>query len=127
MAPRLPIRALLLFEALTFIAASLVHFGVLVHGYEHEGARIPEGIIAIVLLAGLTATFIRSARTTEAAIAAQGFALLGTLVGAFTVITGAGPQTLPDILYHAGILAVLAWGLFFAVNARKMAASPVRL
>ncbi|MFN2556638.1 MAG: hypothetical protein ABR592_07155 [Nitriliruptorales bacterium] len=43
-------------------------------------------------------------------IAAQGFALLGTLVGVFTIVVGVGPRTAPDIVYHFVILAVLMWG-----------------
>jgi len=46
-----PIRCCLLFEAATFVVASLIHSGVLIAGYEHQKARIAEGVIAIVLLA----------------------------------------------------------------------------
>jgi protein-S-isoprenylcysteine O-methyltransferase Ste14 len=47
----------------------------------------------------------------RAAIAAQAFALLGVLVGLFTIAIGVGPRTAPDLAYHAGILVVLAVGL----------------
>src|SRR5919198_626830 len=39
-----PIRLFLLFEAATFIVASLVHAGFLISGYEHARARIAEGV-----------------------------------------------------------------------------------
>jgi len=110
------VRISLLFEALTFIGASLVHFGVLVHGYEHDKARIAEGVIAAVLLAGLIVSLVRSDWTAEAGVAAQGFALLGTLVGLFTIIVGVGPRTVPDLVYHGAIIAVLGWGLKIAVE-----------
>lgn len=42
---------------------------------------------------------------------AQIFALLGTMVGVFTMIAGVGPQTAPDAAFHIGVLAFLAWGL----------------
>lgn len=46
------IRAFLLFDAAAFVAAVLVHSGVLTQGYEHIQARTAESVIAIVLLAG---------------------------------------------------------------------------
>jgi len=110
------IRAFLLVEAVAFAAAALVHSGVLVDGYEHREARVAESVIALVLLAGLVVTWIRPAWTREAGIAAQGFALLGTLVGVFTIVVGVGPRTAPDIVYHVGIVAVLVWGLVVAVR-----------
>jgi hypothetical protein len=124
-------RIFLLFEALTFIAASLVHFGILVHGYEHDKARVAEGVIAAVLLAGLIVSLVRSAWTAEAGVAAQGYALLGTLVGVFTIIVGVGPRTVPDLVYHGAIIAVLGWGLSEAMKAssgesREFAPGPGR-
>jgi len=91
--------------------------GVLVDGYEHRESRVAESVIALVLLAGLALSLIRPAWTREAGLAAQGFALLGTLVGVFTIIVGVGPRTAPDIVYHLGIVAVLVWGLVVAARA----------
>jgi hypothetical protein len=110
------IRAFLLLEAAAFVAAALAHSGVLVDGYEHREARVAESVIALVLLGGLMLTWIRPAWTREAGLAAQGFALLGTLVGVFTIVVGVGPRTAPDIVYHLGIVAVLIWGLVVAVR-----------
>jgi hypothetical protein len=107
------IRILMLFEAATFVAASLIHSGVMVAGYEHQQARIAEGVIAIVLLVGAALSWIRPAWMRQAGLAAQGFALLGTLVGIFTIIVGVGPRTVPDIAYHVAIVVVLIWGLIF--------------
>jgi len=90
---------------------------VLVHGYEHLQARVAEGVIAVVLLAGSVASWIRPVWTRAAGIAAQGFALLGTLVGLFTIAVGVGPRTAPDVVYHLGIVAVLVWGLVTAARA----------
>jgi hypothetical protein len=75
-------------------------------------------VIAIVLLAGTAWSWIRPAHTRRAGLAAQGFALLGTLVGLFTIAVGVGPRTAPDVAYHLAIVAVLAWGLAVAVRAR---------
>ena len=111
------IRTLLLVEAVSFVAASLVHAGVVIDGYEHREARTAEGIIAIVLIAGLVLTWIRPAWTRAAALAAQGFALFWTLVGVFVIIIGVGPRTVPDVVYHVAIVGVLIYGLVVAGSA----------
>lgn len=105
------IRALLLVEAVAFALAAMVHFGVLIHGYEHDKARIAESIIALALLAGLTVSLLRPALTRDAALVAQAFALLGTFVGLFTIMVGVGPRTVPDVIFHIAIVLVLAGGL----------------
>jgi hypothetical protein len=60
-------------------------------------------------------------RELSRSLAAQGFALLGTLVGAFTIAIGVGPRTVPDIVYHVVLLIVLGWGLTVTVRAREEA------
>ena len=111
------IRFFLLIEAASFIAASLVHSGVLITGYEHQKARIAESVLAVVLLSAAVLTWVRPTWTRKAGLAAQGFALLGTLVGIFTIIVGVGPRTVPDVVYHITIVAVLVWGLVIAKQA----------
>jgi hypothetical protein len=110
------VRRFLALEATAFLAAALVHGGVLVGGFEHRQAHTAESVIAAVLLAGLACSWLRSAWTRRAGLVVQGFALLGTLVGAFTIAIGIGPKTVLDIVYHVGLLVVLCWGL--AVTAR---------
>jgi hypothetical protein len=111
------IRTLLFLESAAFAAAALVHSGVLIDGYEHDDARIAESVIAVVLLAGLAWSWVRPAQTREAGIAAQGFALLGTFVGLFTIAIGVGPRTALDVVYHVAIVLVLIWGLRLAMRA----------
>ncbi|HBY95831.1 MAG: hypothetical protein M5U01_16830 [Ardenticatenaceae bacterium] len=111
------IRLFMLFEGASFVAASLIHSGVFIAGYEHSQARVAEGVIAAVLIAGLVLSFVRRAWTRWVGLAAQGFALLGTLVGLFTIAIGIGPRTAPDLVYHATILAVLVWGLIVTARA----------
>src|SRR5438105_15124038 len=77
-------------------------------------------VIGAVLLIALALTWALPAWTRRVGIVAQAFALLGTLVGAFTIAIGVGPRTVPDVVYHAAILLALAWGL--AVAARGPAA-----
>ena len=56
MSARQAIRAFLVVEAASFAAASGVHHGLFVSGYQHEQAGIAEGLIAVVLVAGLILT-----------------------------------------------------------------------
>ena len=106
------------FEGAPFIAAALTHFGVIAHGYEHQKAGIAETVIGIVLLIGLVLTCLRPQSTRGIGLAAQGFALLGTLVGLFTIAIGVGPRTVPDLTYHVIIVTVLVTGLVVAMRGR---------
>ena len=111
------IRLFMLVEAASFTAASLVHSGVWITSYEHAQASLAEGVIAAVLFAGLGFSLVRQDWTRPVGLAAQGFALLGTLVGLFTIAIGVGPRTVPDLAYHALIVVVLVWGLIVAARA----------
>jgi hypothetical protein len=112
------IRLFVFIEGAAFIAAALTHFGLLMDGYEHEKAGTAESVIGIVLLVGLALTWIRPGATRAVGLAVQAFALLGTLVGIFTIAIGVGPRTVPDITFHIGIVLVLAWGLIITARAR---------
>lgn len=113
------IQRFLIVEAASFILAALIHWGVIATGYEYGGAAIPEGVIGLVLLGGFVLSLIASARTRVIGLAAQGFALAGTLIGVFVTIIGVGPNTLPDVLFHIGILAVLLSGIVVTVRSGR--------
>jgi hypothetical protein len=68
-------------EAAVFIAAALIHFGVVMDGYNDQEAGTAESVLAIVLLAGLLTSLLRPDWTRRAGILVQGFALVGTFVG----------------------------------------------
>jgi hypothetical protein len=120
---RTTIRLFLLIEGASFLAAGLIHRGLFITGYAHEQASIAETSIAVVLLVGFGLTWLWPAQTRLIGLVAQTFALLGTLVGVFTIAIGVGPRTAPDIVYHLAILAVLTWGL--VVAARSPAETPL--
>ncbi len=110
------IRRFLIVEALAFFIAALIHGGHLVPGYAHRAARIAETVLALALVTGLAVSLLRPARTRGAGLAAQGFALLGTLVGILTIVVGVGPQSTPDLIYHLGMVGLLGWGLATAAR-----------
>ncbi len=105
-------------EVSTFGLAALVHAGVLMHGLEHSHARTAETVIAAVLLAGLAGTVVARASSRAIGLVVQGFALLGTMVGLFTIAIGIGPRTAFDLALHAGMVALLVAGLIVTARSR---------
>ena len=108
------LRIVLLVETLSFVLASLIHSGLIVPGYQHPQARTAEGIIAAVLLLGLVWGGLRPASLRKAALTVQWFALLGTVIGIFTIAVGVGPRTAPDLGYHITMVVALIGGLQLA-------------
>lgn len=97
-------------EAVSFLLAAAVHSGGLVRGYEHQEAMIAEGVIGAVLVVGLAMTRVRPRSLFSIAAGVQAFALLGTLVGVWTMVVGVGPRTAPDVAYHAAVVVALVAG-----------------
>ena len=116
-------RLFLLVEAATFVAAAAIHAGLLVEGHRHREAAIAETVIAVILVAALTLGWMPRPWPVRLAVAAQAFALVGTLVGLFTIAVGVGPQTIPDVAYHLAILVVITAGLGAVSPARASARS----
>ncbi|WID96257.1 hypothetical protein QO058_26605 [Bosea vestrisii] len=106
-------------EILLFAGASLIHAGIPIAGSEHVQAMTAEGVIAAVLTLGLAIGGLRPAAARTTALAVQGFALLGTLVGVFTIAVGVGPQTPADKAFHGVLLVLLVAGLVAAWRARR--------
>jgi hypothetical protein len=105
------IRGFLAVESGAFYAAALLHSGWLVPAHAHAKAATAETVIGTVLLAGLLTSRLSPSATRTAGLLAQGFALLGTCVGIFTIAIGIGPRTPLDFVLHAGFIAVLVTGL----------------
>lgn len=111
------IRLFLLVESTTFFLAALIHMGFIIRGFEHHNASVAESVIAAVLFGGLLLTLFIREWARNVGMVVQAFALLGTLVGILTIIVGVGPRTVPDVLYHIAIMAVLALGIKIARSA----------
>jgi hypothetical protein len=105
------IRIFLIVQIALFVLAALIHSGILVTGHRHHQARIAESVIAVVLGAGLLSTAANSASMKVIPIAAQAFALLGTVVGISTIIIGIGPRSMLDAALHICMTALLIVGL----------------
>lgn len=100
-------------ETILFLSAATAHFTILSSGNPDTAAGTAETVIGLVLLAGLITTIVREPLTRNAGLVAQLFALLGTLVGVFTIIVGVGPRTVIDVIIHTVMLALLGSGLVF--------------
>jgi len=112
------IRTFLLVESATFLSAAAFHFGVFLPEFAHGAAAAAESVIASVLLGGLLATWILPRAVRGIGLTVQGFALIGTFVGVFTIAIGIGPRTVPDLVIHAIMILELVWGLVVAGRAR---------
>jgi hypothetical protein len=112
------LRPFLALELLTFVVAALIHAGILAHGLEHAKAWIAESVIAAVLTTGLLGSYAAPLASRRIGLGAQGFALLGTFVGLFTIAIGVGPRTAFDLTLHAGMVTLLVAGLVHTVRAR---------
>lgn len=120
-------RSLMLLEAMTFFAAAAIHAGLLVDGYQHREARIAETVIGLVLVAGAIAASFGPVWARRAALAAQTFALIGTIVGVITIAIGVGPRSFADVMYHSIIICVLIYGVSLAVRTRPGAVGRSRM
>lgn len=110
-------RLFLLLQALGFLTAALVHAGFLAQGYQHRAAMAAETVIGVVLVLGWLAGLPAPVWSRAFALGVQGFALLGTLVGIFTMAIGVGPQSAFDVALHAGFVALLIAGLILTARA----------
>ncbi len=114
----------MILEAATLAVASLLHLSGNVHGsapFDADHAGIAEAIIAAVLVVAAITMFRLPARARAAGLAANGFAVVGFLVGLnFTARGG----HVPDVAYHVTVLPVLIGSLILLVRARQPRLSP---
>ena len=105
------LRNFLAAEVALFALASLLHRGILAHGFEHARAAVAEAIIAVVLAIGLAINVYSPGEARAAALWTQGFALVGVCVGLVMILIGIGPRTGLDYGIHAVMALTLITGL----------------
>ena len=89
------IARLMFVELIAFFIASAVHSGVFIDVSVDPSANIAEGIIGVVLLVGAIVATVRPAWTRVVGVLAQGFGLLGSLIGLYLAIRGRGSEHRP--------------------------------
>ena len=121
MKPASPFVALLMaVAALTFIVASVVHFGtsiplgVVTLDDPFRDAAIPEAIIAGVMVVGLIGLL---AGVWWLALVTTLFSAAGTILGLSIVLSSAAGRS-GDIAYHVSVLAVLVVTIGLLVTPR---------
>ncbi len=105
------IRALVVFEAVTFLLAASLHLGVrLPFGLAEPPilpAAIVEGLAGLFCAGSAVAIFARKPWAWYAALAANVFALFGVLLGILALAGGYGPSTDLNGFYHRLMLVAL--------------------
>jgi peptidoglycan/LPS O-acetylase OafA/YrhL len=116
----------MLLEAATFAVAASLHLDariplgiVTFYGEPQSKAAVPELIIAAVLLLGAVVVLLRPDEARQVASIATGFAIFGVLVGLVTIAIGVGPRTVPDLIYHVGVMVVLLISFGVLMNRRR--------
>lgn len=105
---------LLAVSALTFWAASAIHFGLTIPlGSEtvsdsFEGAAVPEAVVGAVVAVGAASLLGTRRRSRTIAIATATFAILLTLYGLSVTVRGG---RMLDVAYHLSVLAALGAAL----------------
>ncbi len=110
-------RTFLFAEAAAFAIAALIHAGLPAEEYGHRDAIIFESVLAGSLFLGYSLTLYNPSWTRRIGIGFQGIALLGTVVGRFSIIAGAGPMIVFDLVFYRAITAILLWGLIVTILA----------
>ena len=102
--------ALTFVGALTLLAASAAHPGLLGPIDPFPGAAPPEALLGLVLAIAAVAAFLSWARAWAFAVVATLLALLGTVYGLTVTVPRGEPG---DVVYHVSLLAglVVAAGL----------------
>jgi hypothetical protein len=110
-------RAFLFAEALAFTVAALIHAGLPAEEYGHPDAIIFESVLAGILFLGYSLSLYDQSWTRRIGIAVQGIALLGTVIGRFSIIAGARPTIVFDLVFYRAITFILLWGLTVTIIA----------
>lgn len=112
------VRVLVVFDTVTFLAASLLHLGARIPlGFtvleepRIVPAAIVEGLAGLALAVSAYAIFTSMTWARPVALVAQAFALSGVLLGIWALAMGGGPRTELNDLYHRLILLALLAGL----------------
>jgi hypothetical protein len=102
-------------EALAFTVAALIHASLPGEEFGHPDATTFESVLASILFVGYGLSRYDQSWTRRIGIAVQGIALLGAVIGRFSIIAGAGPTIVFDLVFYRAISAILLWGLIVTI------------
>ena len=99
--------------ALSLLVAAALHAGLIIPGPFNDAAMYETGV-ATLMLVGLALTFIGPAWARWGGLAATVLALAGASIGLYMALGGLGPNTVPEIVYHVALIALLLVGIAVA-------------
>jgi hypothetical protein len=107
------LRWIMAVAALSLLVAAALHAGLVIPGPFNDAAMYETGV-ATVLVVGLGLTFIGPVWARWGGLAASVLALAGASIGLYIALRGFGPNTVPDIVYHVALIALLLVGIAVA-------------
>ncbi len=126
---RLALEALLVVDTVSFLVASVIHFGFPIPlGFTTLSdvsllpAAIAEGAIGVALALATAAVFSRLDWAWIGATAAHVFGILGVLVGLSVTLSDPADSSSANFLFHLSVLPVLLVGLALLVTRSGRAA-----
>lgn len=118
---------LLAVAALSFGAASAIHFGLAIPlgivtvSDPFSGAAMPEAVLGVACAAGAACLLVAIPPRLLVAVGVTAFSIAVTLYGLSVTL---GSRRTADMVYHLGVLAVLALSLLLALHAWRRQTSP---
>ena len=107
------LRLIMAVAACSLLVAAALHAGLVISGPFNDAAMY-ETTIAVILLVGLGLTSIAPTGTRWISLVALAISLVGASIGLYLALRGIGPNTVPDIVYHFALVALLVIGLVVA-------------
>jgi polyferredoxin len=107
------LRWIMALAAASLLVAASLHAGLVIPGPLDQAAMYETGV-AVILVIGLALTFIGLAWARWGGLAATVLALAGASIGLYLALRGLGPNTVPDIVYHVALVALLVVGIAVA-------------
>jgi hypothetical protein len=104
------LRPIMAVAALSLLVVAALHAGLIFPGPFNDAAMYETGV-ASVLIVGLGLTFIGPASARWGGLVATVLALAGASIGLYMALRGLGPNTVPDIVYHVALIALLLAGV----------------
>lgn len=99
--------------ALSLVVVAALHAGLIIPGPSNDAAMYETGVAGVLIL-GLALTFIGPAWARWGGLVATALALAGASIGLYVALRGLGPNTVPDIVYHVALIALLLVGIAVA-------------
>jgi uncharacterized membrane protein len=128
------LRWILALAALSLYIVAALHAGLIVAGPFNDAAMYEAGFAAVLTI-GLGLTLVGPKWARWGALIALVLALAGASIGLYMAIRGIAPNTIPDMVYHLALIALLLVGIAVALrgpsqrpshaDARGGAGSPV--